>query len=580
MYSSSSNHLAKANGKKVSGAQAQSLIIGEKLGAALVNSGRITLADLQSSMTKASPADRPGWHLVASKTVSEMEWTTALAELFGLPSAEISDFRIDRELVRKLPETMARAFQVMPLTCVGDEVYVAITDPTDLQALDELRRVLESPVRPLVVPPSDLEDALRRHYMNHDVSEVEHLDADHLENLSAAELAQLKSAGEDGQIIELVDRLLAHAVSTGASDIHIEPQTDSLQIRFRIDGLLREGPKYAKALAPWVSSRIKVLARLDIAERFVPQDGRVRTRLRDREVDLRVSCLPVTHGEKVVIRLLGHSVISKPLTDLGFRDGDLAALRKELHRPHGMILITGPTGSGKTTTLYASLKERASSEINVVTIEDPVEYEVAGFNQVPINVSRGVTFGRALRAILRQDPDVVLVGEIRDRETGVIAAEAAVTGHLLLSTLHTNDAASAIHRLLEMEVPGHLLAPSLNAVVAQRLVRRICRHCPETYSPTRKELAELVPSLAGEDVQFKRGVGCDDCEMTGYRGRCAVHEVLVVNDEIRSLIGGRSTTEEIAAAAQRAGMSSLREAALERLFAGDTTVEEIYRVTS
>ncbi len=561
------------------GAQAQALIIAEKLGSSLVTSGRITLVELDRSLAHATPTERPGWHLVTSKTITELEWSQALAGLFGLPSAEMADFRIDRELVKRLPEELARAFHVMPLTNVGDEVYVAITDPTDLRALDELKRVLGAPVRPLVVPPSEIDDALRRHYLNHDVSDVEHLDSE-FEDLTAAELAELKSAGSDGQIIELVDRLLAHAVSTGASDIHIEPQPDALKIRFRIDGLLRDGPTYGKALAPWVASRIKVLAKLNIAERFVPQDGRVRTRLRDREIDLRISCLPVAHGEKVVIRLLGHGIISKPLSELGFRDRDLEALTAELARPHGMILITGPTGSGKTTTLYAALQARASSEVNVTTIEDPVEYEIAGFNQVPINTARGVTFGRALRAILRQDPDVILVGEIRDRETGVIAAEAAVTGHLLLSTLHTNDAASAIHRLLEMDVPSHLLAPSLNAVVAQRLVRRVCRHCAVSYEATSDELTALAPSLVGEGIVFNRGEGCEDCEMTGYRGRCAIHEVLVISDAIRALIGAHATTAEIRRASIAGGMSPLRDSALERLFAGETTVEEVYRVTS
>ena len=556
----------------------QSHIISEKLGTNLVRSRKISLSQLQRALARPSEIDRPGWHLVAAKLITESEWAHAIAELFNLAAARLDDFTIDRELVRKVPEELARRYQLLPLVDAGGEIYVAVTDPTELNALDQLRAIFSMPIQPLVVPPTELEEALRRYYLDHDVSDIEHVEADALRELSEAELAQLKMAGEDGQIVELVDRMLAHAISIGASDIHIEPFAESLQVRFRVDGLLREGASYPRVIAPWVASRIKVLARLDIAERFVPQDGRVRTRKRGREIDLRISCLPVAHGEKVVIRLLGHGTIAKPLEELGFRPEDLEVIRRQMAKPYGMMLVTGPTGSGKSTTLYATLRERANPEINVVTVEDPIEYEIAGLNQVPVNPKRGVTFARALRAILRQDPDVILVGEIRDRETGVTAAEAAVTGHLLLSTLHTNDAASAIHRLLEMGVPAHLVAPSVNVVVAQRLMRKVCRHCAAPYPVSPGELRDLLPGLHAHDLTLMRADGCLECDETGYRGRVPIHEVLVIDEDLRLAISKGASTAEINTMAVAAGMRDLRTAALERVFAGETTLDELYRV--
>ncbi len=556
-------------------------VIDEKLLRQLVMDSAIsqTMAD---SVLWESDYDSgiPGWRLVAAKLVTESSWAEMLGDLFGLSAAEITDFAIDRDLYQLVPEDIAKRYQLVPLTRAGDEVYIGITDPRQIDVFDHLRSVVGGEIHLVILPPSQISEAIKRYYLTADTSELEHVNDDELATLSNADLLSLQEGGESGKIIELVDRLFAHAINISASDIHIEPSRRELRVRFRVDGILRVGPTYPIALCPWIVSRVKILAKLDISERHAPQDGRVRTKLAGATVDMRVSTLPVAVGEKVVIRLLGHSMLSLDLTKLGMSPDQLQTFQRELGRPQGLVLVTGPTGSGKSTTLYAALMDRQSDEVNVVTVEDPIEYELEGLNQVPVNPKRGVTFPNALRAILRQDPDIILVGEIRDHITGAIAAEAAVTGHLVLSTLHTNDSASTIHRLLEMGVPKHLIAPSLTAILAQRLIRSICNECSYRYSPNDSELESLVPGAGMSDIKLVTGRGCSKCEGTGYRGRIAIHELLVVDDHIRNMISAETSTVDLRNYAISKGMVDLRTRALELVFSGKTTSQEFHRVVN
>ncbi|HVV85950.1 MAG TPA: GspE/PulE family protein [Kofleriaceae bacterium] len=556
-------------------------VVTRRLAQGLFAAGQVGQAQLDELFRRAAgPELRPGWPLVEARLMSEADWVDRVAAHFGLASAHVSDFTIDRALVGKVPEELARRHQLLPLTNAGREIYVAIADPTQLTAFDQLAKLVGAPVITVVVPPSELEQAFERYYLREQV-DFEHVGADD-GDLSAAELARLREEGESGKAVQLVDRLLAHAIASGASDIHIETTPQHLRIRFRVDGALREGPRYPAIVSPLVVSRVKVLAQLDISERWVPQDGRVRIRRGGSDLDLRVSVVPVARGEKVVIRILSAGRERSSLEALGLPDDLVATLLTEVHRPHGMMLVTGPTGSGKTSTLYGLLGRRATIDTNVVTVEDPIEYESEALNQIPINPRRGITFATALRAILRQDPDVILVGEIRDQETALIAAEAALTGHLLLSTLHTNDAAGAVLRLVEMGVPRYLVGAVTNAVVAQRLIRRVCTGCAEEYAPAAAELRALgVGELAGDPrIRLVRGRGCARCEGTGLRGRMPIAELLVVDDAIRqALYDGASTTalQELAIAR---GMIDLRRQALRRLFAGETTTAEVTRVAS
>ncbi len=556
-------------------------VIDKKLLDQLVAEGRLDERVAHTTLwNNTFNAAIPGWRLVLAKLITEKQWTERLGNLFGLASANLSDFTLDRELFLLVPEEVAKRYLLVPLTRAGREVYIGISDPRQIDVYDHLRTLCGGEIQLLVLPPSQIKEAISRYYLTTDTSELEHVAEEDIEELSTAELLQLQEGGESGKIIELVDRLFAHAININASDIHIEPFRKKVRVRFRVDGILRVGPSYSISLSPWIVSRVKILAKLDISEHHQPQDGRVRTILAGATVDMRVSTLPVAVGEKVVIRLLGHSLVNLNLGKLGMEPELLAKFRREIGRPEGLILVTGPTGSGKSTTLYAALMERQSDEVNVLTVEDPIEYELEGINQVPVNTKRGVTFATVLRAILRQDPDIILVGEVRDHITGAIVAEAAVTGHLVLSTLHTNDSASTIHRLLEMGVPKHLIAPSLRAILAQRLMRTICKECTVPYSPSVAELEGLVPNGGLKNITLMSGTGCGACEETGYQGRTAIHEFLVVDEHMRMLISDRASTIEMQNYAISQGMKDLRTRALELVFSGKTTVQEFHRIVN
>ncbi|MEO6876439.1 MAG: GspE/PulE family protein [Opitutaceae bacterium] len=478
-----------------------------------------------------------------------------------------------------VPAAMALAYGVVPVGMSGQTLDLLATDPFNDRLASELSFALDHGVRLIVCDPARVGGLLKQYYDESDKPTA--LQGRLKRERSAPEAADptahdLATLAGQAPIVRLVNEILAQAIREHASDVHFEPFEHEFKIRQRVDGTLRDFAPTPKALALSVASRLKVLANLDIAERRVPQDGRIRTTLAGRAVDLRVSTLPTQFGESVVLRVLDQTAVPLELDKLGLPDDVLRSLRDVLHRPNGIVLVTGPTGSGKSTTLYGSLGELNTMERKLVTIEDPVEYEIEGVMQVPINPVAGLTFGAALRAFLRQDPDVIMVGEIRDLETAQIAIQASLTGHLVLSTLHTNDAPAAITRLLDMGVEPFLLASTVEAVLAQRLVRRICPHCRKVQEPTAKQLAQL--GLAADDVQgrqFYYGRGCAECRQTGYRGRMGIFECLVLTDPVRELVTQNAPVQLVREQARALGMRSLRDVGLQAVFAGSTTLEEM-----
>jgi len=510
-----------------------------------------------------------------------------LAAAYDLPFAEhVVPGDVEIELLTRLPMQFARRNAVLPLHRNGHELVVATADPRALGPLDDLRVLYGQPVRPLVVPGDVLTDAINRSYDLASGSAAElmgDLDEERLD-LIATELEEprdLLEAGDEAPIIRLVNSLLFQAVKDRASDIHIEPFERTLAVRFRIDGILYDVISPPKRFQPIIISRVKIMAGLDIAEKRLPQDGRLRAKVAGKDIDVRVSVVPTAYGERVVLRLLDRSSTLLGLEELGLTGRNLALVERLVRQSHGIVLVTGPTGSGKTTTLYAALSTINSTERNIITIEDPIEYQLAGVGQIQVNPKIDLTFANGLRSILRQDPDVIMVGEIRDGETAEIAIQAALTGHLVFSTLHTNDSASAVTRLVEMGTEPFLVSSSVIAVMAQRLVRRVCEGCRRSAHPTAEALAEIgltAEAVAGRTI-WATGAGCPACKQTGYRGRTGIHELLVVDDDVRALIMKNTDAAAIRRAATAAGMTTLRGDGAAKVLAGATTIEEVLRVT-
>ena len=494
-------------------------------------------------------------------------------EQLGIPRMDLSTYVLEPEIVRLLPDRVARQYTVLPLFKIGTTLTVAMADPLDVVALDEVKQTTGLQVDVVVSSEAQIKEAIER--LTPAGPGLDQLAREQALRQVAAEVAARPE--EDGPIIRFVNALVSQAVREGASDLHLEPDESSFRIRLRVDGILREVSVQAKALYAPVVSRIKVMAALDIAERRLPQDGRIRMSVLGRDLDLRVSTFPTIHGENVVLRLLDRSAALSGIAELGLSREPLAVLERMIRKPNGIVLVTGPTGSGKTTTLYACLHRIASVERNIVTLEDPVEFHLASIRQTQVDPDAGLTFARGLRALLRQDPDVIMVGEVRDAETAEIAVRSALTGHLVLSTLHTNDAAGALPRLIDMRIEPFLLSSAMLGVVAQRLVRRVCDKCKQPVTPP----ADLTQTLQIDPARgsFQHGKGCRACSGTGYRGRVGIFEVLDVDDEMQSLITQRAPAEEIARAARRAGMRTLREDAVRKAAEGVTTLEEALRVT-
>ncbi|HEV7206666.1 MAG TPA: GspE/PulE family protein [Jatrophihabitans sp.] len=516
--------------------------------------------------------------LINDQIITEIELTEASADAHGLNSVDLVGYPIVPAAAARIPLSLVVRHRVLGIAFKGDALLVAVSDPADIVALDDVRAATGMPVVPVVAARSELRvliDRLKR--SQSDLTDV----AASLKPEQAGDMSSVEMDDADAPIVRYVNSLIEQAIQNRASDLHLEPTESDLRIRFRIDGVLHEVDRVPTAVQSALLSRLKIMASIDITEKRVPQNGRITVRLDHHKVDLRLATLPTVWGEKIVLRVLDTGGIDLELKKLGFADDTYRRFSTSFTKPHGMVLVTGPTGSGKSTTLYATLAEISKPEINIITVEDPVEYRLPGVNQVQVNHKAGLTFAAVLPAILRSDPDVVLIGEIRDRVTAQLAVEAALTGHLVLSTLHTNDAPSAVTRLIEMGIEPFLVGSSLDCVLAQRLSRRLCEWCKEAYAPTDAELATMRWPLEQVKAPEKlwRPVGCRSCGHTGYRGRLAVNEVMPVSEQIERMAVEHASSTDIHRIAVSEGMVTLRHDGLRKAANGLTTVEEILRVT-
>lgn len=559
-----------------------------RLGEILIERGRLSPEQVQQALrSRLDNRERLGQTVVRLGFMSEAEVVEVLGEQFSLPVADAEQLaQADRAAVQLIPETLARESLVLALAREGDVLEVAVGDPLDVVSLDHLRALTGCALKVWVARPSEVRETIETFYS--ELRATEHL-GEILDKIDLTrgsdeeqdvDLAQLRQQVEDAPVVRLVNLMIAEAIDQRASDIHVEPARDKVTVRFRIDGVLHEVMKPPKHLQMAIVSRIKVLSELDIAIRLLPQDGRLTVHLPDREVDLRVSTLPTAHGEKVVMRLFDKGAFEREVTALGLEGSSLEAFRRVIRQPYGMVLISGPTGSGKTTTLYSALQDIKSVHKNLVTVEDPIEYHIEAVSQVHANQKVGMTFARALRSILRQDPDVIMVGEIRDTETADIAVKSALTGHLVFSTVHANDAPGTLTRLIDMGVPRYLVGSAMSMVMAQRLVRRICDRCKEAVYPDPDRLAVL-----GDDGDLLRGRplvhgrGCMACKQTGYSGRVALFEVLELNRPIRRMVLDGLNEDEIRRRSLEDGFQTLRKAGIRKILEGVTTIDEVRAAT-
>ncbi len=561
-----------------------------RLGEILVRNQIITRDQLDRALDrqKRQGSGRLGEHLIALGFLSEKDLSQQLAKQFGIPVIDPSQIEVPAEILGLIPPALARKNLIIPVSLSGSTLTVVMADPSNYLALNEVKFLTGYDVRPAVATTKAVEKALDRLFSDataYDqvLSKLEETHFEVLREQETVDLQELERASEDAPVIALVNAVFADAIKKRASDVHIEPYERYLRVRFRIDGILQEIMKPPLQLKNPIVSRIKIMSDLDVAERRLSQDGRIKLKMGPgREIDVRVSILPTYAGEKVVLRILDKTALELDLNKLGFWGSDLEILRAAYSKPHGMVLVTGPTGSGKTTTLYAMVSELNKASVNISTAEDPIEYNIAGVNQVQINEGIGRTFSYCLRALLRQDPDVIMVGEIRDFETAEIALKAALTGHLVLSTLHTNDAVSTVARLLNIGLEPSLLTAALNLVMAQRLIRKLCIRCRQRTPVDVEELLALgIPEEEIGRFEIFRPVGCEECYGTGYHGRTAIYEMLSVTEEINQHIlrandGGASLKRR----ALECGMRTLRQAALQKLREGITSIEEVVRVTA
>ncbi len=551
----------------------------KQLGDILLEDGLLTSEQLSTAIEEQRRLGRSlGRVLVDLGHLSEGQLVAALATQIGLRFVDLSDYPVDGSAVSRVPDTVCRRHNALPIGYDEGKLVVAMADPANVFAIDDIRALTGLEVRPVVATRPDVLAAINRYHRGE--AEMDDLtlalDAKDEED----DLSKVKEIVEDAPIVKFVNLLITQAIQDRASDIHIEPAERDLRVRFRIDGVLHEVMRSPKTITAGVTSRLKIMADINIAERRIPQDGRLSVTANGSKIDLRVATLPTVWGEKIVMRILDNSTAMLKLSDLGFSDPNYEVYSRSFVKPYGMILVTGPTGSGKSTTLYATLNIVSRPEVNVITVEDPVEYRLPGINQVQTNVKAGLTFAAALRSILRSDPDIVLLGEIRDGETAHIAVEAALTGHLVLSTLHTNDAPSAIVRLTEMGIEPFLVGSALDCVLAQRLARRLCPKCKEAYVPTKQTLLENhFPWQDGEELPtLYRPIGCSACSKTGYKGRLALHEVMAVDEEIERMTVERCSSMVIRRHAVAEGMITLRNDGLLKVMKGVTSAEEILRV--
>jgi len=540
----------------------------------LVSSGLLTAEQVKEAVEESR---RSGDSLVKvilrKKLLDESTIVKFLEEVMCFPRVSLASYLVDQKTLDAIPPAVVKKYGVVPLFLVENTLSVAMVDPFDVKALDEVRKRTGFDVEAMVTAPSDLNQAIIQYYgVAGTLEEV-------LATVATPEAAAAPvTATEDAPITKLVNLVVAQAVDEKASDVHIEPEAKRTRIRYRIDGIMHEVSSPPSHLHNSIVSRIKIMARMDIAETRVPQDGRFEFKFENRAIDVRVSTFPIIYGEVVVMRLLDKQAMIFSLADLGFTEENLVKFKEMYSRPYGIILVTGPTGSGKTTTLYATLQSINSPERNIVTVEDPVEYELPGIRQSQINPKAGLVFANALRSILRQDPDIILVGEIRDLETSSVAIEAALTGHLVFSTLHTNDAPGALTRLVDMGVEPFLISSSVAGVIAQRLVRKICGNCKVPQEVT-KEVLDHFKELKDKKLTFYHGKGCKSCRNTGYKGRSGIFEMLTLNPEMQDLIMKKASSNQVKEVAVRSGMKTLRDDGIAKVIAGMTTLDEVLRVT-
>lgn len=559
-----------------------------RVGDLLVRGGLITSEQLDHAQkTHKEQGGLLISHLVKLGFVSEPDLLSTLSQQYGLTIIELDEVSIDDATLSLVPQNLAVKHGLVPVVKKENALTVAMADPSNITALNDIKFITGLDIQVVLASESKLRAKLDKIYeknVSYDsiMSDFDEQDVEVVDTTDNVDIAELEKATEDAPVVKLVNAVLTDAIKKGASDIHVEPYEKVLRVRFRIDGVLYEIMKPPIKLKNAITSRIKIMADLDIAERRLPQDGRIKLKLGNtKEMDFRVNVLPTLFGEKVVMRLLDKSNLQLDMTKLGFEEAQLADFKLAIAKPFGMVLVTGPTGSGKTTTLYSALAELNKQTTNISTAEDPVEFNLAGINQAQMNDEIGFNFASALRAFLRQDPNIIMVGEIRDYETAEIAIKASLTGHLVLSTLHTNDAPSTINRLLNMGVEPFLVASSINLILAQRLARRICSNCGGDHDVNPEILVNIgIPAAEARHLKVRRGKGCEKCANTGYKGRIALYEVMTMKDEIRDFVLNGASASEIKREAKRLGMISLRDSALKRLREGVTTVEEVLRVTA
>lgn len=561
---------------------------GERIADVLIEDGLLLPTQLEEAMAQQKQQGGRLLKILTDKQyVTEQDMVISMGRCLDTPPINLSKVRVPEEVADLVPKEMCRAYKLAPVCRLGNKLFVAMADPLNVLALDDLRQRTKLEIFPMITTERAVNEALSgvgsaSAAMDQVLREAQEKESESIEEVKEKrediDLDRLAVESEDAPVVKIVNLILVQAMKEKASDIHVEPFEKQLKLRYRVDGNLIEASSPPKALQLPIASRIKILSGLDIAERRLPQDGRFRIRVSGKEVDLRVSILPTVHGEKIVIRLLDKGALSGSIDQLGMDENTLRIFKKAVDAPHGMILVTGPTGSGKTTTLYSVLAELNNPEYNIVTVEDPIEYQVPGINQVAVKSEIGLTFAESLRSILRQDPDIVMIGEIRDNETADIAVKAALTGHQVLSTLHTNDAAGAISRMDDMGIEPFLISSSVILTCAQRLVRRVCPNCKEEFQPEPELLEKL--SITDDGTTFYRGMGCDRCKRRGYSGRAAVIEVLPVSETIRRLIIKRASAAVIKNQAVAEGMKTLRMVGIDKAREGITTLEEILRVTA
>ena len=562
----------------------------DRLGELLLRENLITPEQLEKAIDEQKKnGGRLGYNLTKLGYITEKDLTLFLSKQYGIPTIDLKQQEVDSEVVKLIPEDVARKYQILPVSRTGATLVVAMTDPSNIFAIDDIKFLTGYNVEPLVASDAAIKEAIEQYYdvtemgmeLEGVLTEFDETDMEVIQEEEEVDLSDLKKAVEDAPVVKLVNLILTDAIKKGASDIHIEPYEKSFRVRYRVDGVLAEVMKPPLKLKNAIVSRIKIMSSLDIAERRLPQDGRIKLKMgKNKEMDYRVSVLPTLYGEKVVLRLLDKSNLQLDMTKLGFEERQLNDFMGAIHKPWGIVLVTGPTGSGKTTTLYSALTELNKISENISTAEDPVEFNLGGINQVQMHEEIGLNFAAALRSFLRQDPDIIMVGEIRDYETAEIAIKAALTGHLVLSTLHTNDAPSTVNRLLNMGIEPFLVSSSSNLILAQRLARKVCSDCKEEIEIGEKVLTDLgVPSKEAKGMTCYTGKGCATCGNTGYKGRIALYEVMPFTESIKDLVLNGASTAELKRAAVMEGMKTLRMSGISKVAEGVTTIEEILRVT-